>query len=283
MSRRSRAFFCDLHIHTQHSDGSQSVEEVLRLSHRFGLRGISITDHDSVAGITEAEMLNENMQLGLTVLSGVELSCSYNNLDVHILGYMFDHHDSQLLEVLTYYKTKREGRAHEMIKRLEQLGYPLDWERIARIANGGSIGRPHIGRALVDAGYFENIETVFDQLIGYRRPAYVPKEKLTPADAIRYLHQARGMAVLAHPGNYLDDTALQEFMANGIDGIEVFHPNHPNAVVMRLLKMAKDYDLLVTGGSDNHGQAKSDTYIGAVKVPYVYVENLQTFHQNRYL
>ncbi|MBP7460863.1 MAG: PHP domain-containing protein [Candidatus Delongbacteria bacterium] len=270
----------DLHIHTTHSDGTQSVQDVIDIAVQQRLKAIAITDHDTVSGMPEAFAYIREKGLELGLISGVELSTRFENLDVHVLGYCFDHDNQDFLKIIEYYKLKREHRAEKIVDRLHELGFPVSMDLIREMAQSGSIGRPHIARALVESGLMPSVDYAFNYYLGYYKPAYVHKEKLTPEQGIAYIHQAGGIAVLAHPGSYFSDPLLDQFLEFGLDGIEVFHPNHGNEMVMELIKGAKKRNLLITGGSDNHGSVKSDTYIGAIRVPYVFYEKLLAYHQN---
>lgn len=269
-----KADLIDLHIHSNYSDGTQDIEEIIDISASIPLKVISITDHDTIDGINPARNHIIKKQYPLDLITGTELSSKYGNLDVHILGYCFNEEDEQFTKILKFYKEKREERAYKIIDKLSDNGIKLTIELVKSLADGGSIGRPHIARALVQSGAVENIEEAFSRYLGYFRPAYVPKEKMTPEQAIQYIHQAGGIAVLAHSGRYLTDNMLNEFITFGLDGIEVYHPIHDNKTTYNLLKKAKENSLLVTGGSDSHGLAKSDTYIGSIAVPYLFYEKL---------
>lgn len=271
----------DLHIHSDFSDGTQSIPEIIQLSLTCKLKVISITDHDTIDGLSPSFDYIQQHQIPMDLISGVELSTQYLDLDLHILGYLFDYSDQQFVDMLNYYKNKREIRAEKIVDKLNQLGYPLDIMKVKKTANNGSIGRPHIARSLVDHGYMPSVDYAFDRYLGYYKPAYVPKEKLTPEKAIEMIHQTGGIAILAHPGSYINERILKELLSYSLDGIEVYHPNHTQDTTMKLLKMAKNYNILITGGSDHHGSAKTDTFIGKIKLPYIYYEKLQDFYQQK--
>lgn len=270
----------DLHIHSTHSDGTQSIREIVDLSRKQHLKAIAITDHDTVSGLPEVFRYIQETGSELAVVSGIELSTQFEKLDCHILGYLFDYENLEFLRIIDFYKQKREQRAEKTVVQLHELGFPVSMDLIREMAQSGSIGRPHIARALVESGLMPNVNYAFDYYLGYHKPAYVHKEKLSPEQGIAYIHQAGGVAVLAHPGSYFNESIVDRFAGFGLDGLEVYHPNHSKEMVMRLLKTAKSRNMLITGGSDNHGSVKSDTYIGAVRVPYLFYEKLLAYHQN---
>ncbi len=267
--------YADLHIHSIYSDGTHTIKDIIELSKKINLSAISITDHDTIDGIEPAMEYIKKSNIDIELIPGTELSTKYKHLDMHILAYSFDYKNKEFLNILQFYKDKRKSRAEQIIAKLNQLGYELEFEKVKDMANGGSIGRPHIARALVESGMAPNITYVFDNLIGYHKPAYIPKELMTPQYAIDIIHKAGGIAVLAHSGNYLTEAMLKELLSYGLDGIEVYHPNHDDQTTFKLLQIAKKYALFITGGSDSHGLAKNDTYIGYIKLPYVYYEKLK--------
>ncbi|MBM3187792.1 MAG: PHP domain-containing protein, partial [Chloroflexi bacterium] len=187
----------DLHIHTRVSDGQHSAAEIVRMALKAGLQTIAITDHDAVEAVPEA--IEAVQGSGLTVLSGVEISADAGSLEIHILGYLVDWEDAELARGLAASRTSRVERAGEMLARLRGLGVLLSAERVAELADGGSIGRPHIALALREAGYVSTVQEAFDRYLGQGRPAYAPRAKMTPREAIERVLAAGGVPVLAHP------------------------------------------------------------------------------------
>ena len=257
----------DLHLHTTYSDGVSSPSEVViaAAERRVGL--IAITDHDETAGILEAQQVGGS--LGVTVLSGVEINTDSGHEDVHVLGYGFPVGSPVMAEGLQALRNSRLERAAKMVARLRALGYPLELEQVLDIAGNGSVGRPHVARALVQSGFSRSTEEAFDTLLRVGRPAYVPRKHFTARDAITLIHRAGGIASLAHPGKLGDPTrVVRELLPAGLDALEAYHSDHAPGMVKRLLKIAREHNLLVTGGSDNHGPANARVVaIGGVDIP----------------
>ncbi len=253
----------DLHLHTTASDGVHAPDELVRMAAQQGFDMIAVTDHDSVDGLTRARA--EGERLGVRVLSGVELGCTAHR-EVHVLGYGFDPENPTLRAFCKSRVTERETRAQEMIRRLCAAGKPVSMERVRELAKG-VIARPHIARALVEAGHASSVKDAFDRYLAPGRPTYVPREKVTVTEGVRLIRQAGGVAVLAHPmemkmGETMLESLVGEWKAQGLEGVEVYHPSAQNNHAAFLHAMAKRLDLLVTGGSDFHGEAVRKTAVG---------------------
>jgi len=257
----------DLHLHTTYSDGSLPPRGMVMEAAERGVRIIAITDHDELGGIPEARAAGAEM--GVTVISGVEINTDVGREDIHILGYGFPPDSPVLNETLKTLRAGRLERARKMLARLVEIGLPLELEKVLEIAGHGSIGRPHVARALVEAGYVEDREEAFDRLIGRNCRAYVPRAPYRPEDAIAAIHRAGGIASLAHPGKLGDPVRfIRKLKEAGLDGLEAYHSDHAQAVTERLLCWAKDYRLAVTGGSDSHGPGSARTVpVGGVEAP----------------
>jgi len=241
----------DLHIHTTASDGLFSPEQVLAMAARAGLSHIAITDHDTIAGFLA---LADKGGVGPIFIPGVEFSTDLPACEVHILGYNFDPADADLNHQIDLIARDRLDRAERMVARLADLGYPLSFDRVLAIAGQASaVGRPHVAAALVERGYFPDIAAVFDTVLDHGKPGYVPHYKLTPRDTVALIHNAGGLAVLAHPGLVGDDAVVREMLVLGMDGLEAYHPAHDSEATAKYLAMAAAYGLAVTGGSDFHG------------------------------
>lgn len=248
---RPSAARADLHTHTTASDGLLSPSELVERAMNVGLAAIAITDHDTVVGATEAQSLTSP---NLRVVVGVELSCSIDDVDVHMLGYGFDIANSGLHALLAERADERRTRAAAIVERLASLGVVISLDRVAEIAGDGTIGRPHIARALVEAGSVSTVGEAFDRFLGTGRPGYVERPVLSPDRAIRVIHEAAGSAVLAHPlysPGYAD--FLPGLVAAGLDGIEVIYPDHVAEIRRSLSGLATRFDLVETGGTDFHG------------------------------
>lgn len=257
----------DLHLHTVFSDGMLTPEQTVIAAAANAVTLIAITDHDEVAGIAPAQAVAR--AYGIEVISGVEINTTVGKEEVHILGYGFPVDSAILREGLQRRRDARRVRLDAMLSRLASLGYPLELEKVLAIAGNGSVGRPHLGRALVESGYVPDLVTAFDKLIGNRAPAYIPRSPFTPEEAIALIHQAGGVTSLAHPGKLGDPKRfLNRLTAAGLDALEVYHSDHAPAATQRLLGWARQYRLAVTGGTDSHGPNGPHTVqIGAVAIP----------------
>lgn len=265
--------FADLHLHTRFSDGTYTPEELVAEAHRQGFVTLSITDHDTVEGCPA--MARACAEHGLQFIPGVELTAEYEGLEVHILGYGFDPGHPELLEQMDRFQAVRQQRIHEMVARLNEMNIPLPVERVFALANCRSPGRPHVARALVEAGVCRDLDEAFERFLKKHRPAWVPKWKVSVPEAIRLLHRAGGVAVLAHPGLYYADPVLPDLVRAGLDGIECFHTKHTPTVTERYLALAGRYGLVVTGGSDCHGYNKGQPLLGSIRLAPEFVERLQ--------
>ncbi|WP_039766932.1 PHP domain-containing protein [Caldicellulosiruptor sp. F32] len=254
----------DLHVHTTFSDGTYSPEDVVELAKEKGLFAIAITDHDTTDGVKIA--LKKGQEIGIKVISGVEISADFE-IEMHILGLFIDVDNTSLQEKLKMLEVFRKERNPKIIEKLRKMGYDISMEDVEKVASGEVIGRPHIARVLVQKGYFDSTKAVFENLLGFGKPAYVKKEKLKPYEAIRAIKEAKGIAILAHPHKYLyleegPENVFEELKEYGLDGIEVFHSEHTEKETRELLETAKKLDLIVSGGSDFHGANKPDIEIG---------------------
>lgn len=272
----------DLHLHTSASDGQYSPGELVKQARSHGLSVIAVTDHDTTAGITEAQ--EASAQFGaLLVIPGIELSAEDAGGDVHVLGYYIDPQNAAFQQRIAYFRDERYTRGERIVERLAALGLPLDWQRVLAIAEGGAIGRPHIARAMVEAGYVDSVRDAFDRYLYNGGPAYVARPRLTPEEAIALIHSASGVAVLAHPGSLPDYSAMIErLVPAGLDGVEVIHPSNPENVRLNLRALAQRYGLIMTGGTDFHGpDIKEGLLLGSVNPPEGCVAALQARARER--
>ena len=264
----------DLHLHTNASDGQYSPAELVELARKFDV--IAITDHDTTDGIAEAQRTAKGYGSPL-VIPGIELSAEDDEGDVHVLGYYVDIENSDFQNTLRSFRTNRYHRGQQMLEKLAALNLPLAWERVIAIADGGAIGRPHIARAMVEAGYVESVKDAFNRYIGNDGPAYVSRTRISPEQSVELIHSAGGAAVLAHPGTLKDYRAiLRRLIAVGLDGVEVIHPSNSEAVRLDLRGIATTNNLIMTGGSDFHGpKVKPNVALGMVTPPEGAVDALK--------
>ncbi|SJZ45222.1 PHP domain-containing protein [Selenihalanaerobacter shriftii] len=254
----------DLHLHTTASDGSYTPQELVIEAAKRGLKTIAVTDHDTVAGIVPA--MEQAKELDLEVIPGIEFTTYVDNQEVHILGYYIDHLDKTLSTKLAELKDARRTRGEKIVEKLNELGVKVQWQTVQEIAGAGAVGRPHIARALVEEGYVKEFSKAFDKYIGDDGPAYVPKTQLTPKEAIELIDEVGGIAVLAHPGLADNNEIVNEVIESGIEGLEVYYSKHTSDMIRKYVKLAKRYELLLTGGSDCHGpEHKGEVLLGTVK------------------
>ncbi|MDD5292596.1 MAG: PHP domain-containing protein [Candidatus Omnitrophica bacterium] len=266
----------DLHLHTDFSDGTFSPRKLVEEAKKAGLSCIAVTDHDITAGIAPAQ---EAALDSLEVIAGIELSSEIDSKEIHILGYFVDTESARLQEEIKNIDLIRRKRVYEMVDKLKGMGMDLEPDDVFNVAGQGSISRLHIAKAMLNKGKISNIYEAFSRYIGNKCPAYVGKFSLTPQDAIGLIKEAKGIAVLAHPAVSNCDELLPSFVDAGLRGIEAYYPEHSDIVTNYYLRVANKYNLLVTGGSDCHGESKSGVTVGKVTVPYELVDKLK---QERY-
>ncbi|UOE92638.1 PHP domain-containing protein [Alkalihalobacillus sp. LMS39] len=248
----------DLHMHSTASDGGYSPSELVQKCKEQGLTIISLTDHDTVAGVSEA--IEAGQALGLKVIPGIEFSTKANGKSVHILGYGIDITNRALLHMLEQQRIQRRNRLDVILSKLHQVGITLQAEDVLQFVDGGSIGRPHVAKALIQKGYVTDVAEAFDRYLAEGQPCYVSKEKeMTPEEAFTWIHQTGGVAIVAHPVYYGLDELIEEWVkTKQLDGIEVYHRDHTRTDVIHYeqltsrLEQTYDVQLLRTGGSDFH-------------------------------
>ena len=256
----------DLHVHTLYSDGTFTPRQSIELALERGVETLAITDHDTTNGLSES--FQAGSEIGVEVVPGVEFSTVYQDEGVHILCYYMDLADPDLMAELQRLRDDRFTRGERMVAKLQELGYPVSFERVRAIAKGGNIIRPHVAEALVEVGVVSTVKEAFsDELIGSRGKAYVEKHALHPLDALRLIHKAGGVCVLAHPGTWREtapvpETLLHELAEAGLDGIEASHPEHTPEVEQRYIAIAGRLGLFWTGSSDCHGTRYDPVRLG---------------------
>jgi predicted metal-dependent phosphoesterase TrpH len=258
----------DLHLHTTASDGYCTPHELVDRVLRAGVTVMAVTDHDTIAAISEVQSAADAR--GIEVIAGIEITAVESSRDVHMLGYFIDPRDAGLSAFLSSQRAQRVARVEALGLRLAQLGMPIDIGPVlarAREEGGRSVGRPQIATAMIAAGYVADTREAFDRWLATGRPAFVPRRGVPPGDVIDVVHAAGGLASLAHPGQTDVDAHIAAYAEAGLDAIEVYHPDHDAAASNRYRTIASQLNLLITGGSDFHGDADHGGEPGAVALP----------------
>lgn len=273
----------DLHTHTVMSDGTTTIEDNVRVALALGLEGLGVTDHDTTEPFERARVAAEGT--GLEVVLGTEFSAEHDGSSVHVLGYWVDEGDEPLQREMDRLRNERFRRAEEIVAKFRGLGIDVSFARVQELAGEAPIGRPHIAKAVLETGAVEDMQEVFDRYLADGGPAYVPKYAVGPVAAVELIRGAGGVAVLAHPALYsarqrddgtrgIDDAVIEEMVAAGLAGIEADHPAHEPAERDRYRDLAVGLGLVVTAGSDFHGEAK-DLALGEATTPRERVEALR--------
>jgi 3',5'-nucleoside bisphosphate phosphatase len=268
--------YIDLHTHSTASDGIYSPTELLHKAKEVGLRILALTDHDTTDGLEEATQVAQALHMEL--IPGIEINTDVYGGEVHVLGYFLEYWRSEFQAVLKILRDTRVRRGQRMVELLNEHGINITWERVREIAQG-SVGRPHVAEALMEAGYVKTIGEAFDKYIGSGCFAYVPRYKLTPINAVRLIASANGLPVIAHPIQLpgLDELRnwLPDLCEAGIVGLETYYGQYTPEDERELLELAHKYHLIPTGGSDFHGPGIHPMPLGGHYVPYTSVEGLK--------
>jgi len=266
--------FADLHIHTTASDGASTPEEVVRMAARVKLRAIAITDHDTMEGIAAARQEADLRQL--EIIEGVELSTEHEGSEVHVLAYCIDLANADFKEHLNLFRNARLLRAEKMVDKLRKMGIMIDFASVLELAGPGSVGRPHIAQAMLAAGVINSIAEAFEYYIGVGKPAYEPRFKYNPVAMVKLIRELGGVPVLAHPGISCNETMVLTLIKEGLQGLEVYHPQHTRDMIKYYLDLCRKFNLLATGGSDFHGVgATGHGKLGEAVAPYEAVVELR--------
>lgn len=264
----------DLHIHTYYSDSTSSPQEVIDDAKKAGLSCISITDHDVLDGL--APTLEAATLSGVEVIPGIELSSEFEGKDIHILGYFVEYATGILRDKCELFLDARMERMKQMLINLKAVGIDdISFDEIKALTKSRAVGRAHLAWVLINKGHVGSFREAFDKYIGEGCPGYAPKFKQTPFEAIDLIHQAGGLAVMAHPMLTQKDELIPRLVAAGLDGLEVYYPNCTQSVTNFYEHQAKKHGLLLTGGSDAHGAAKNYTWVGKTSIEYNYVDAMK--------
>ena len=261
--------FVDLHSHSTASDGTLPPDDVVAAAHKVGIRALALTDHDTIAGIPLATATGDAM--GMRIVPGVELSAHDGDREIHILAL----HVTRLPLLESRLETLRAGRAvraSRIVDLLRVLAMDVTVDMVMKEAGDGSVGRPHIARAMIRAGSVHDFREAFDRYLGTGRPAFIPKERLEVRDAIGMAHEAGGLAIWAHPGSDGRRDRLEPLVQIGLDGVEVRHPSHVMEDIKRLGALADFFGLVPSGGSDWHGLVQGPRTIGSMQIPWAWLE-----------
>lgn len=264
----------DLHIHSYLSDGTDSPEKIVQMAKSVGLTTISLTDHDNVDGLDR--IIEEGKIQGVEIIPGIEFTTEVPGAEIHILGYFIDRKNPILLDKLKQLQTGRVERIHKIVEKLNKVGVMITADDVFAIAKNNTPGRPHVAKAMIKNGAVSSFKEAFDRYIDFRGPAYVSHYKMSPDEAIKLICQVSGIAVFAHPAISARDEMIPEFISSGLKGIEVFYPTNRPEQTSKYKELAKKYGLIMTGGTDFHGQNSGkkielgdltieDTYIDALK------------------
>lgn len=270
--------YIDLHSHSTASDGALPPTAVVEAAHAAGLAALALTDHDTMAGVPEAQAVGA--RLGVRIVPGVELSALHLEREIHMLALHLERSD-ELESQLAGFRAGRIRRAEEMVAKLRELGAAITMDAVLVHAGRGAVGRPHVARALVDSGFVRDQREAFDRYIGNGRPAIVAKEALYAADAIDLVHAAGGIAVFAHPGRDGTRAVIEPLVSYGLDGLEILHPSQSGEDMARLGALAHHFDLVSSGGSDWHGTTDGFRTLGQMHVPYTVLEQQEARAERR--
>lgn len=263
----------DLHIHSNYSDSDLSLEDIFEQAEERGISCVSITDHDTVDGVMEAKRLGG--EHGIELIEGIEISSEHRKREVHVLGYFVDPESEHLTRALRGIKDMRRGRLLEMAEKVNSMGGMLDIDEFAAKINKGIATRLHLARYMLEKKQVNSIWEAFKKYLSFGQPAYVSRIKFSVEQAIEVIHKAKGLAVLAHPDVLPGKEWIKRFAGFGLDGLEVRYPRFSPELEKSYVDLAGSLGLIKTGGSDAHGSYKDFTGLGAVTVPYSWVEEMR--------
>lgn len=265
--------YADLHVHTHYSDSTFSPEEVIECARKRALDCIAICDHDCIDGVEPCRKLG--MSAGVEVIPGIEFSCEKGDAEIHMLGYFVGCDKKWFSQKLKDMQAARIERIYTIAEKLRPLDINIDPEEVLKIGGKSTVSRLHVARILKEMGQVKTIGQAFERYIGFGKPGYVSSFKLTPEDAIDIILKSGGVPVMAHPFLAGHDEYIEGFIDHGLKGLEVYHSDHRAHVTKHYEKLAKEYGLIMTGGSDCHGNHKGRILMGTIRVPYTIVDQLR--------
>lgn len=266
----------DLHLHTTASDGRCTPRELVAQAVRAGVSVMAVTDHDTTAAVAEVRVAA--LAYGVQFIAGIEITAVDDQRDIHVLGYFLDPGHQALESFLTTQRMARVERVKAIASQLFGLGVPVSVEALlssTATRTGRSIGRPQVARAMVEAGYVASVQEAFDRWLADGRPGFVPRDGASSETVVGIIHDAGGIASLAHPGKFSLESRVRALAKIGLDAVEVFHPDHDGALVDRYRSLARELGLLMTGGSDFHGDPAHGRQPGSVSLPIAEFERLR--------
>ncbi len=264
----------DLHAHTTASDGEHSPRELVELARARGVTVLGIADHDTVAGIAPAVAAAARTR-DLEIIPAVELSSDWEKREIHVLAYLVDYRSPEVITLVDRFREGRLGRAQKILAKLHALGVPVEFEAVQKIAGDAAIGRPHVARALLEAGHVASVQEAFDKYLASDKPAYVEYESASPFQAVELIRQVGAVPVLAHPRDVT--RIVPDLVKVGLMGLECYYAEYDSATRRQLVDLAKQYGLIQTGGSDFHGLDRMGhlSALGQVDVPVQVVDKLK--------
>jgi len=271
----------DLHIHTNASDGQYAPPEILKKVKSIGLQTVSITDHDTIAGYLQAK--ESAAELEIELIPGVEITSIWSSREVHLLAYGFDEEDPAFVNLLARQRKARRIRMRSIVAELNKKGVDIDYDEVRAIAHTGNVGRPHAASLLIKKGYVSSVPEAFIRYLSEDHIKQIQTEYAGIEEVVAITNQAGGVLSVAHPGPIYSESDLNNILSFGLDGIECIHPSHNFNVQRVFSKMAKSRNLLITGGSDYHGNGKSnyDPYLGVVTLSSDHVNAIKRTAKNR--
>lgn len=272
----------DLHTHTTASDGLLTPAELIKFAKKKSLNAIAITDHDTTEGYAET-LENTKDNNNFFIIPGIELNSQFKDEEIHVLGYFIDIENTHLQSILSEMRDSRVTRAKKIVKNLVRIyNFDISYDEVLEKAKKGAISRSHIARVLYDKGKVRNVSEAFNRYLGPKCPAYVERYRLDPKEAIELIKEAGGVAVLAHPGLLNDSSLINIYIKEGIDGIEVYHSKHTDEQTQSFEKIARKKNLIITGGSDCHGDLLNGIpIVGDVRVDTSVVGKLKELSLKR--
>ncbi len=264
----------DLHVHTTASDGKLTPAQAVREAFKLNIGALAITDHDTMEGVYEAQETAESY--GIEIVPGIEITTEYKEREIHILGYYCDPSEPVFRRSMEEYKADRFNRMEKMVEKLKKMDIDIEFSEVIETVKGEMLARPHLALVLCRKGYCKTPTEAFKKYIGYKGPAYVDRNTLSPDEAVKLIRRAGGIPVLAHPGISNEKRIILELVSSGLMGIEVFHPDHDVSSNHKYLRKANKLDLLITGGSDYHGDNIGSAHsIGMVRICYNFLEEIK--------